>query len=95
MARRSASDRYCRLWKVTSAMGPNTEPRAEVPLPRMSTMSWIDHSPSPASRLEVSEGAYQYWLGIRPPAKACDSLLPPSMLMAEWHMAQWARPSTR
>src|SRR3954452_1125383 len=52
-------------------------------------------SPSPASLFEVSDGAYQFCIGMRPPWKASDSELPPSALMAVWHMPQWPNPSTR
>ena len=52
-------------------------------------------SPRPASLFEVSEGAYQFCIGINPPSKACDSELPPSALIAVWHMPQWPSPSTR
>ena len=44
-------------------------------------MSLISQLPRPASRLEVSEGAYQFWFGIIPPSNAFDSLDPPSALM--------------
>src|SRR5258707_2520998 len=52
-------------------------------------------SPRPASLFEVSDGAYQFCIGIKPPSKACESELPPSALIAVWHIPQWPRPSTR
>src|SRR6185295_1789605 len=52
-------------------------------------------SPRPASSFEVSDGAYKFCIGIKPPSTACDSELPPSALIAVWHMPQWPRPSTR
>ncbi len=58
-------------------------------------MSLMLQSPSPASRLEVSDGAYQFCIGIRPPLKASDCEVPPSALIGEWHMPQWPSPSTR
>src|SRR4030095_10600470 len=58
-------------------------------------MSLRLQSPRPASRLEVSEGAYQFWFGIMPPSKALDSLDPPRTLIAVWHIAQRPSPSTR
>ena len=51
--------------------------------------------PRPASVFEVRDGAYQFCIGMRPPWKALDSELPPSALMALWHIAQWPRPCTR
>ena len=58
-------------------------------------MSLMLQLPRPASRFDVSEGAYQFWFGIIPPSNAFDSLEPPSALIAVWHIAQWPRPSTR
>ena len=58
-------------------------------------MSLMLQWPRPASRLLVSDGAYQFWFGIIPPSKASDSLDPPSLLMAVWHIEQWPRPCTR
>ena len=58
-------------------------------------MSLISQSPSPASRFDVSDGAYQFWFGIIPPSNSCDSFEPPSTLIAVWHIEQWPSPSTR
>ena len=58
-------------------------------------MSSMLQSPRPASLFEVSEGAYQFCIGIRPPSNAFDSELPPSALIGVWHIAQWPRPCTR
>ena len=56
--------------------------RGETPTCSRSAISLISQLPSPASRFEVSEGAYQFWFGIIPPSNALDSLEPPSALMA-------------
>ena len=58
-------------------------------------MSLMLQLPRPASRFDVSDGAYQFWFGIMPPSNAFDSLEPPSPLIAVWHIAQWPRPCTR
>src|SRR6476620_7782514 len=76
-------------------MGPYTVLRWDTPTCSRSAISLSLHSPSPASRFDVSDGAYQFWFGIMPPSKALASLEPPRMLMAVWHIAQWPRPSTR
>src|SRR5215469_12804445 len=66
-----------------------------MPVRSRSVISLMFHSPRPASLLEVSEGAYQFCIGMRPPSNALDSGLPPSALIGEWHIAQWPNPSTR
>ena len=53
------------------------------------------HSPTPASLFEVSDGAYQFCIGISPPDRSIISLLAPSTLRAVWQAAQWPRPRTR
>ena len=44
-------------------------------------MSLRLQSPRPASLFDVSEGAYQFCIGIKPPWNASDSELPPSALI--------------
>src|ERR1700709_2894471 len=60
--------------------------------PEMSSML---QSPSPASLFEVNDGAYQFCTGIKPPSKRLDGELPPSALIAVWHIVQCPSPSTR
>src|ERR1700732_4777706 len=58
-------------------------------------MTSMLQSPSPPSLLDVSDGAYQFCIGMRPPSNAFDAELPPSALIAVWHIAQCPGPSTR
>src|SRR5215470_15017204 len=58
-------------------------------------MSSKGQSPNPASLLFVSDGAYQFCMGMSPPAKAFSSELPPRALIAVWQVPQWPSPSTR
>src|SRR6201996_9724993 len=58
-------------------------------------MSLVSQSPRPASLFDVSDGAYQFCSGIRPPANAAELTGPPIALIDVWHMPQWPRPSIR
>src|SRR6185437_5001656 len=95
IARTSSSDKYCRLLWTTSAIGPNTAPRCDTPFLSRLAMSVMSQSPRPASLFDVSDGAYQFCSGIRPPANAAELTGPPIMLIDVWHIEQWPRPSTR
>ena len=85
---------YWVLCNTTSAMGPSTEARGATPVCKSVTTSPTGQSASPASFLALSEGAYQFCIGIRPPARS-SGLLPPSASRAEWQAEQWPRPRTR
>src|SRR6201985_225974 len=95
MAWISSSVRYCRLLWTTSAIGPNTAPRCDTPVFSRALMSLMSQSPRPASLLDVSDGAYQFCSGIKPPAKADELTGPPIALIEVWHMLQCPRPSIR
>src|SRR5471030_205002 len=91
----SWSVRYWKLSYTTSAMGPYTAPRFDTPDCSKSETSSMLQSPSPASLFDVSEGAYQFCTGIKPPSKRLEGELPPNALIAVWHIVQWPSPSTR
>ena len=57
-------------------------------------MSFTSQSPTPVSRAELSDGAYQFWTGIRPPPMS-SSFTAPRMLRLAWQALQWPSPSTR
>lgn len=95
IARVSSSVMYCRLLWTTSAIGPNTAPFCDTPACSRSDSSCTCQSPRPSSLSFVSDGAYQFCSGIRPPANADELTGPPIMLIEVWHIEQWPRPSTR
>src|SRR5262249_59879203 len=76
------------LGATAADIGPNTAPRGDTPVRRRSTMSFTSQSPSPVSRLDVSDGAYQFCTGIRPPPTS-SSLTAPSMLRLPWQALPW------
>src|SRR4029078_11560521 len=80
---------------ATSAIGPCTEPRADTPLLSRATTSRSGQSPTPASALSLSDGAYQFWIGISPPARSSGPAVAPKTLRREWHALQWPSVSTR
>src|ERR1700761_4029915 len=86
---------YCMPLWTTSAIGPTAAPRCEVPFFSRALMSLMSQSPRPASLLDVSDGAYQFCSGIKPPAKADELTGPPIALIDVWHMLQCPRPSIR
>ena len=46
-------------------------------------------------RCPCSEGAYQFWIGIRPPARSSGPAVAPKTLRCEWQALQWPSVSTR
>ena len=80
---------------TTSAIGPMTEPRGDVPVLSKATTSRVRQSATPASRFEVSAGAYQFSIGMMPPARPRSSRVAPSWLRGPWHATQCPRPPTR
>ena len=80
---------------TTSPIGPLTAPRVETPLASNSTISPGSPSATPACVGAVSDGAYQFCTGIKPPARSSVLALAPSALRLAWHALQWPSPSTR
>ena len=70
-------------------------PRLLMPVRSSATTSSISHWPRPASRLDVSDGAYQSCSGMRPPDSSLSLTVAPSTLRLVWHASQWPSPSTR
>ena len=95
MASRSVGVRCWVLRSTTSAMGPVTQPRAETPVCSSATTSARGQSATLASWAAVSEGAYQFCIGIRPPDSGRRSSLAPQALRVVWQATQWPRPRTR
>ena len=94
MAVKSASLQCCVLPSTTPAMGPITDAFAVTPTFKSAVMSLIAQSPSPASTLDTSDGAYQFCSGMSPPARSGPAVAPRA-LRAAWQALQWPRPLTR
>ena len=58
----------CKLKCTTAAIGPYTALRDDTPVFSKLTISAISQPPSPVSSRELKLGAYQSWIGIKPPA---------------------------
>jgi len=73
------------------------EARGETPSLSRLTICSRSHWLTPASCGEASDGAYQFCIGIKPPARSRSSawLLAPSALRAVWQALQWPGPLTR
>ena len=87
------------LPSTTSVIGPATLTSVPcgdaVPVFNRSTMCCVSHAATPASRGDVSDGAYQFCTGINPPARSSVLALAPSALRLAWQALQWPRASTR
>ena len=66
-----------------------------MPLCSSATTSLSGQSPTPASVSSESDGAYQFWIGISPPARSSGPTVAPNTLRREWHALQWPSVSTR
>src|SRR3954453_14537387 len=83
IAARSPSDRYWVLFSTTSLIGPITVPRGDTPVFSNATTSRTSQSATLDSSADVSDGAYQFCTGIRPPARSSGPAGAPSAFRLE------------